>query len=203
MRDRLRRNARAWMPPAYRRKLRRAADHALPQRFRRWRFLSGGWPDAARNGGWNDAAVAEAYRIKWPAFRDALQGTGPFGVIHEVPLGSPMPTEDVSGELLGVTFSYVLARAALSNSRLRVLDWGGALGHYALIARKNLPELDVDYHVKELPEVCRTGRELVSGVTFHETESCLNVSYDVVFASGALESAPLWQGQLARFATAA
>jgi putative methyltransferase (TIGR04325 family) len=147
--------------------------------------------------------VAEAYRVKWPEFRNKLEGTGPFGVIHEVPNGRPMPTEDVSAELLGITYSYVLARAALGRRELRVMDWGGALGHYAAIARTSLPNLELDYHVKELPEICRVGRELFPEVVFHETDACLEAEYDVVFASGVLDSIGPWRHQLARFADAA
>jgi putative methyltransferase (TIGR04325 family) len=153
--------------------------------------------------GWDGHAVAEAYRVKWPAFSGALRGTGPFGVIHEVPLGASIPVDDVTNELLGVSFTYVLQRAAAGRPRLRVLDWGGALGHYALIARANLPELELDYHVKELQEVCVVGRELVPDVVFHETDDCLKHSYDVVFVSGTLECLPDWRYHLSRLAEAA
>jgi hypothetical protein len=52
-----------------------------------------------------------------------------------------------------MTFGYVLVRAAYDKARTSVLDWGGSLGHYALMARALLPELPIDVTVKDLPEL--------------------------------------------------
>lgn len=200
---RLRRLARASLPPALYRSARSAWIRTRPESERPWRYLPDGWPSPENGIGWNGPAVAEAYRAKWAGFRDALDGVGPFGVIHEIPLGGQIRVDDPSAELLGVAFSYVLARAAGREQRLRVLDYGGALGHYALIARANLPDLELDYHVRELREVCAVGRELVPDVIFHDSDACLAESYDVVFASGTLECLADWRSELARLARAA
>ena len=182
---------------------RRLWARARPRSGQGWSYLPTGWPAPDSYTGWNGHAVAQTYRDRWPAFREAMKGTGPFGVNHESPSDGSMRRDHVGAELLGITLSYVLARAAHQKSQVRVLDWGGALGHYALVARANLPELELDYHVKELPEVCAVGRELVPDVVFHDSDDCLDDTYDVVFASGVIEYIYDWQRQLSRLAGAA
>jgi putative methyltransferase (TIGR04325 family) len=102
-----------------------------------------------------------------------------------------------------VSFAYVLAVAARGRERISVLDWGGALGHYHALARSVLPQLELDYHVKETPAVCAQGRQVQPEVSFHEDDSCLDRRYDLVMASASLHYEPDWRRLVGRLAAAA
>ena len=135
-----------------------------------WEYVPGGWrPPAA--AGWNDTSIVDAQRRKWPDFVAALQGPGLLGIGHEM---ARIATDDVGHHNTLMTFAYVLARAARGRPRLSVLDWGGGMGHYALIAHAVLPEVVIDYTVMDLPGLCAAGRAVLPAVTFEpDAEVCL------------------------------
>jgi putative methyltransferase (TIGR04325 family) len=148
-------------------------------------------------------AVAKMYERRWPAFLESLNGSGPLGVAHVVPVGEPLPKEDLIAHNMIMVFAYTLTLCARDTATLSVLDWGGALGHYHAIARALVPKLELDYHCKELPAVCARGRRLSPEVAFHETEDCLEHSYDLVLASGSIQYHEQWGELLDRLAGAA
>jgi putative methyltransferase (TIGR04325 family) len=84
-----------------------------------------------------------------------------------------------------------------------VLDWGGGVGLFALLARAVLPGVAVEYHCKDVPIVCEAGRRLFPDLTFHQDEGCLERKYDLVLASGSLEYSESWRDVLAGLAGAA
>jgi putative methyltransferase (TIGR04325 family) len=170
------------------------SDTSLPE----WEYVPEGWARPVK--GWDVEAVADAYREKWPSFLRAIEAPRPLGVYHET---AEVEAEDHAAHNMLVSFAYVLAAAARGRERLSVLDWGGALGHYCAVARSALPDLELDYHVKETPAVCVRGRELLPEVEFHEDDSCLDRRYDLVMASASLHYEPDWRSLVGRFADAA
>ena len=159
-----------------------------------------GW-DRPVTGG-DGGPVAEAYLAKWPEWVAALAGTGPLGVYHEARADEPLLREDAAAHNMLVSFAYVLARAAQGREGLSVLDWGGGLGHYAVLARAVLPGVALDWHCREVPSVARAGRSVNQEVTFHEDDTCLERSYDLVLASSSLQYEPDWRSLLRRLAGA-
>jgi putative methyltransferase (TIGR04325 family) len=103
-----------------------------------------------------------------------------------------------------MTFAYVLARAAHGKTQLTMLDWGGALGHYGIMASRLLPEVSLALTIKERPEMCEIGRTLLPWVQFEATdEACFARTYDLVMASGSLQYAEDWRTILSRLVKAA
>ena len=102
-----------------------------------------------------------------------------------------------------VSYAYVLARAARGRDRLSILDWGGGLGHYLALGRTVLPDVELDYHCRELPKVAAAGRELHPDASFHDDDSCLDRRYDLVLASSSLQYSEDWRGTLRALARAA
>src|SRR5262249_14086159 len=133
----------------------RFVDRWLAETVPEWEYIPEGWANRRRGDGsaWNRAAVASAYRKKWPAFVSALE-SGLLGIDHEVPEGEPIRSNDLAAHNTLVSFGYVLARASRNKDRISILDWGGATGHYFLISRTLMPEVELHYHCKEVPEVC-------------------------------------------------
>jgi putative methyltransferase (TIGR04325 family) len=164
-----------------------------------WQYVPEGWR-AAPTVGWADPSVVETQKRKWPQFVAAVSGTGMLGVAHEMPT---IATDVVPHHNVVMTFAYVIARAAAARPRLSVLDWGGGLGHYAVIARSVLPEVAFDYTVKDLPHLCQAGREVLPEVKFvTEDESWAGNRFDLIVASGSLQYEEMWGDMLRRFAEA-
>ena len=173
-----------------------------------WEFVPEGWDrarseEAAAPGGWQAEEVARSYAAKWPLFLEAVAGTGPLGVGHEVPTGAAITRESTSDQSAVLAYAYALSRAAAGSTRLSVLDWGGALGHFYVLARRLFPDLEFDYHCRELPAVCDEGRRLLPEVTFHDSDECLNRRYDLVLASNSLQYDEDWPERLRRLASVA
>src|SRR5262249_29656225 len=66
-----------------------------------------------------------------------------------------------------------------------------------------LPEATFDWHVRELPAVCREGRHLSPAVAFHDSDDCVDRCYDLVIASSSLQYVEPWREYLNRLAQAA
>ena len=168
-----------------------------------WEVVPEGWrDDDARSRGWDHPSISATQAAKWNGFLAMVAGSSPLGVSPESPPGAA-PSASVHNTL--ITFAYVLARTALTvgTGRVSVLDWGGGLGQYYHVARAVLPEIELDYTVKDLPVMCRAARSLSPEVAFVEDESCLARGYDLVFASSVLHYARDWPAELARLAAAA
>jgi glycosyltransferase involved in cell wall biosynthesis len=108
-----------------------------------WEYVPEGLPpnDSSATG-WDHPSVIETQRRKWPEFVRAIQSTNPLGVYHEA---AHIESENPAAHNFVLAFAYVLARAAVGRRSLSVLDWGGGLGHYAVIARATLPEVSIEY----------------------------------------------------------
>lgn len=163
-----------------------------------WEYVPEGWARPVK--GWDVEAVADAYARKWPDYVDAVQPPKPLGVHHET---AEVTTGDPGAHNMLVSFAYALALAARGRDRISVLDWGGGLGHYYALGRSVLPDVELEYHVKETPAVCAEGRETLPEVAFYEDDSCLARRYDLVLASSSLQFAEDWRGLIGQLAHAA
>jgi len=166
-----------------------------------WEYFPRGFHDSdPRVKGWNLESIADAQRAKWPEVLRLVKGSGSLPVFmwaHDL----SRPSSEADAVL--ASYGYVLARAARSKDHLSMLDWGGGIGHYKLIGEALLPEVAVEYHCKDVPALCKAGRELQPSAIFHESdESCFARTYDVVMASGSLEYAEDWKVLIRRLAEA-
>jgi putative methyltransferase (TIGR04325 family) len=170
-----------------------------------WEYVPEGWARASDPSvkGWNVDAIVEAYRAKWPSYVRALEGPRPLGVYHEVVAGEGVWTEDESAHNMLVSFAYVLALAAHRKERVSLLDWGGGIGHYYVLARAVLPSVEIEYASKDVSKLAAYGRELFPEARFYDDDSCLERRYDLVLVSGSLQYSKDWPATLARLADAA
>ncbi len=176
-----------WIPPALLDPARRLAGLG---RAPEWEYLPHGWP-AADGAGWDDASVAEAQRARWPRFLAAVAGSGPLGIAHEQ---DTIARNDEAAHNTVMSFGYVVARAAAGRSALRVLDWGGGVGHYHVLARALVPGVALEWHVVDRPGTCEAGRALQPGVRFHDHVP--DDTFDLVLASSSLQYAEDWSAAL-------
>jgi putative methyltransferase (TIGR04325 family) len=164
---------------------------ALPH----WEYVPEGFTRQAK--GWNVQAISDAYREKWPSYLAAIEGTKPLGVNHEVPSGQSVGFEDHGAHNMLVSYAYVLALAARTRDRISLLDWGGGVGHYLALSRALVPDVEIDYHCRDVPVLAQHGRELFPDASFYDDDSCLQRRYDLVLASASLQYAPDWKATLA------
>ena len=204
VKDRLRQNR---APAAAAEEPERVPEAPPAERPPAWEYVPEGWRRAAtdpRIRGWDVDAIVASYREKWPSFVRALEGAKPLGVAHEVHVGTEVGNEDEGAHNMLVSYAYVLARAAREKRRVSLLDWGGGIGHYLAISRAVLPEVEIDYHCKDVPRLCEYGRELFPDARFCADErSCLDRSYDLVLASGSLQYSEDWRATLAELGAVA
>ena len=134
--------------------------------------------------GWSHPSIATEQRRKWPPMLAAMAAPHVLGRSHEADLSGPI---SVSEHNIIMTFGYVLGRASGTRSSLRVLDWGGGIGHYHALARALRPDLALDYTVKDLPGLCALGSELNPACRYVDAEAvALRGRYDLVFASSSI-----------------
>lgn len=176
--------------------LRRSSDNP------RFEYAPQGWQTQLplNTRGWEHEAVVGAERDKWEAFRRNLMGAGPLGFSHEHTDLSIV--RNISFHNVHITYAYVLTLAAHFKRSLSVLDWGGGLGHYYLIGKALLPDVNIDFHCKEVPSMAAMGRELNPEVHWFSDDSCLDRSYDLVMVNGSLQYFENWQGTLQNLAPA-
>jgi putative methyltransferase (TIGR04325 family) len=102
-----------------------------------------------------------------------------------------------------MSYGYVLSLAARFKRRLTILDWGGGIGQFFPLSRALLPGVEIEYHCKDVPLLCKLGQTLNPRVFFHEGESWRRKHYDLVIASSALQLAEDWPDVLTGLAAVA
>jgi putative methyltransferase (TIGR04325 family) len=168
-------------------------------RMSEWEVAPHGWDSSEFSArGWNTKAVADSQLSKWPAFKAACEGPGPLGINHEAPA---ITNQDFFVHNTIMTFAYVISLVAGANKTISILDWGGGVGHYYVLARALRPDLRISYHCKELPVIAECGRKLVQDIVFYDDDdSCLERRYDLIVLSGALHYHRDWKRVLAELA---
>jgi putative methyltransferase (TIGR04325 family) len=167
-----------------------------------WEYIPEGWAYAETHPeikGWNVQDVLETYKKKWPQFVAIVQGTGPLGMAHESALTT---NEDIYSHNTMMAFGYALALSARGKDRLSVLDWGGGIGHYYLLAQALLPGAEIEYHCKDVPVLCEYGARLFPHQHFDSDDRCFERVYDFVLASTSMHYTEDWQTLLKRLAGA-
>jgi len=185
-----------WVPPIVLRFL-RGVRHSIP--WNEWEVADAGWETPAR--GWNVESVAAVQARRWPQYVEAIRGTTPLTTARESDTGH---IPDLIGHNAAMMFGHVLMTVARGKERLGVLDWGGAFGHYALLAHALVPDLSIDYMVYDVPRVVEEGRRLNHDVRFVDRrEEALSRRYDLVMASSSIWYERDWRSVVRELAQAA
>jgi putative methyltransferase (TIGR04325 family) len=174
-----------YLPPF----LLRAAKHLLSE----WEYLPGGWSVDKMGGtaGWNDSSIADAQMSHWQDLIRNLQGPGPLGVSH---FPWQKTRDNWTDHNAMMSLGYVLGLASHKKDQLSVLDWGGGLGHHYPYTQVLIPEVKVDYHSYDLPQISALGKRLLPDASFYDCEpEALARQYDLILCSSALHYFQDWQ----------
>ncbi len=169
--------------------------------FHRLEYAPDGWQTKLKNDqnkGWSVESVINTEKAKWDVFCRNLEGSGPLGFSHEHTDLSVI--RNPSFHNVHISYAYVLALTAHKKDSISVLDWGGALGHYYLIGKAVLPEVDIDFHIKEVPLMAKTGEQLNPEIHWYDDETCLEKNYDLVMMTGSIPYMEDWADVLHRIA---
>jgi putative methyltransferase (TIGR04325 family) len=169
--------------------------------FHTLEYAPNGWQTQLnnnRNKGWSVNSVIDTEKAKWDVFCRNLEGPGPLGFSHEHTDLSIIRNPNFHN--VHISYAYVLALTAHKKDSISVLDWGGALGHYYLVAKAVLPGVDIDFHVKEVPLMAKAGEQLNPEVHWYDDETCLERDYDLVMMTGSIPYMEDWADVLHRIA---
>jgi putative methyltransferase (TIGR04325 family) len=169
--------------------------------FHTLEYAPNGWQTQLnnnRNKGWSVNSVIDTEKAKWDVFCRNLEGSGPLGFSHEHTDLSIIRNPNFHN--VHISYAYVLALTAHKKDSISVLDWGGALGHYYLVAKAVLPGVDIDFHVKEVPLMAKAGEQLNPEVNWYDDETCLERDYDLVMMTGSIPYMEDWADVLRRIA---
>ena len=101
-----------------------------------------------------------------------------------------------------MSYGYALALVSRHTSAISMLDWGGGLGHYNLISHALVPDLRIEYHCKDVPELVQAGRSLLPHAYFYSDDTCLSRRYNFVLASSSLQYSRNWTTDFRKLAQA-
>lgn len=192
---------RALTPATARWRLKRSLFPLLGRHIE-WEYARDGWDAAERRlrvRGWNARAVGEAYTRSLDEFTRRLEGRGPLGFWYE---GGVTGADDlVVPHNIYMSYAYAFARASHGLNRVRMLDWGGAGGHYFTLTRALFPAIELDYVCKETMEVAEHLPNRPH-LTVTADEQCLDRCYDFVVVSSSLHYEKQWRTLLGRLALA-
>lgn len=178
----------------------RFGKSAEPDDLIEWECVRDGWLTRDPNiKGWDVESVVSTSLMQWPKYVKSLRGPeairGYYG-------GSPTSPISYVAHNIFMTFAYVVVLAARQKNQISILDWGGGLGHYCEFAKSLLPDVEIEYHCREVPKLCEAGRKVLPEAHFHDKDDCLDRKYDLVFSSSSLQYHEKWQGVLTRLAAA-
>lgn len=159
-----------------------------------WEYFPGGFESKIKTGGWGLDSIAALQREKWDSYANRIGSYNALGVNHESPHISN--ENDPFFHNLLVSFAYVLALSAIQKKVTRVLDWGGGIGHYGLLAEELIKttNVDVDYYCYDFEVFNHHGKALNPAYHYFSDEnSHQDVDFDLVVASSSLWYEKNWK----------
>ena len=152
-----------------------------------------GWPEPEGVvGGWHDESIARTQKQRWPLIKQSVQGTGPLTTAYSYVSPDATVSQIVPHNII-MSYAYALALASKTKNSLTLLDWGGGVGLYLLIAKTLYPELGIDYYCYETPQLCDLGRKIWTEAIFYDKqEDALQRKYELVIASSSLQYFKDW-----------
>jgi len=133
-----------------------------------------------KNSAWSAPSVLQARVDQWDRMQTSLQSASPIG-------------QTVGDHQVYTSFGYVVGLVAQGKSKISILDWGGAFGHFLLYGKRLFPKLSIDYTCKELPLLAEQGKLANREAKFVDNdEVAFSRCYDLVFANSSLQYSDDW-----------
>jgi putative methyltransferase (TIGR04325 family) len=168
--------------------------------YAEWEYIPEGWSYKKKAvQGWNVQSIVELQVQKWQQFKQVVKSPNHLGINHEA---ATYDEPDVNSHNLLMAFSYACA-VAVRNGQIKLLDWGGGLGHYGVVAQEMLPNVQLEYHCFDLPLFREAINTHFKEATFiNGVNSIGDNKYDLVNISSSLWYDPEWKQTLFHLAAA-
>ena len=147
---------------------------------------------------WNVNEILDVTKKEWSHYVSKVQGLGPLGF---APLSASKGFADINHQNTNLIFAYAVALAAHGCKKLSMLDWGGSIGHYHILANALVPMIEIEYHCKEVPVIAKCGQQIFPEAHFYSDNSYLKHKYDFVLVSGSLQYSHEWTEEFDRLAS--
>jgi putative methyltransferase (TIGR04325 family) len=166
-----------------------------------WEFMPNGFNTNLKSKGWEVETIVDLQINKWETFKRFIDKNYAFSINHE----SNMKNQyDIIAHNTLISFGFVLNISAYGKSDIKILDWGGGIGHYGLITEKILEtnKVNFSYFCYDLKIFCEAGEKLSTNYTFFYNKNlALQNSYDLIFASSSLWYEQNWRLTLENLAS--
>ncbi|MFN8353475.1 MAG: hypothetical protein U0Y10_03440 [Spirosomataceae bacterium] len=180
-----------WIPPTLLSLIRRLLNYLRPAP---WQYVIDGWQTPLKTRGWNLHSIAQIQLKKWGEYSAIVASTRPLGINHE---DTTISEKNIIAHNLMMTFAYVLSLNSRNCQQPTLLDWGGGIGHYGLLAKHIIEE--TTYFCYDLPELCKIGRQVFpEGCFFDNREEVFKYNYDLVYAGSSLWYDEQWKETASR-----
>ena len=166
-----------------------------------WRVAEGGVRAFEKaNTDWDSDDVAKAYERRWPLF-ERVRGSSipPVFASEEESLTfnpeSDLPSQSTlfrHNSLLGLV--YAVSRASRQKGSLKLLDWGGGVGHQYGLLRSLLPDIALIDTCVAVPVGVRLGGKRFPEARFTSDLQCLGRKYGRIMANGCRRCFPWRSG---------
>jgi len=152
-----------------------------------WEYLPNGFNTKIKSDGWDLQSIVDLQVSKWELFKNAVNSLKPLGINHES--NNQQFNLDLYSHNTIYSYAYVLLLSSHNKSSIKILDWGGGIGHYGIISDSLLKpiKINIKYNCYDLSKFCIAGSKLNPNYTyFDNTKSALNNNYDLIIASSSL-----------------
>jgi putative methyltransferase (TIGR04325 family) len=163
--------------------------------YAEWEYVPEGWAYSGKQvKGWNLESIAQLQYDKWAAFCRSIDAPNHFGVNHEAESHNE---PDLNSHNLVISFNYVCCLAVNEQNTLKMLDWGGGIGHYGYIAQSALKDTNVDYWCYDLEAFRATALKVMPGVHFGtDIRYFQGQQFDLVNVGSSIWYDPQWKDTL-------
>lgn len=181
----------SWIPPKILWLGRRLKDSLF---MADWEYIPQGWNYVSKRiKGWNVEEIVNLQAEKWDLFVENISGQNQIGINHE---SNDYSSSDLFSHNLIMTYSYVVSLASQKKNQLKILDWGGGIGHYGKITEAVLT-IPVEYTCYDLEIFCQKGRYLYPTAKFiSETKEVFKSNYNTTVIGSSLWYDREWQQTL-------
>ena len=147
-------------------------------------------PEDLRNG-WNSESLIDTKLKNWKRVVSICESPGPLGFSYENE--DLLSLKDVSFHNIHITFGYILALATRMKNKISILDWGGGMGHYYLLAKALVPDVELDYHCVEVPNMVNLVKNINKDVKWYSDKTFLHRKFDIVMVNASLQYVRDWK----------
>lgn len=152
-----------------------------------WEYMPNGFESRIITNGWDIQSIVDLQVKKWALFKKSVFSSKALGINHES--SDQDNVFDLVSHNTLLSYGFVLLLSANNKSKVKVLDWGGGIGHYGIIGQSllNSTEVQLEYYCYDLEKFCDAGVVLNPDFKYFSNMNFIdNSNFDLVLVSSSL-----------------